>query len=809
MKKQIDQELKLIINHITTPKYDSVDYGVELLIKSGNKNYFEQILSNTRIINGCLIASYNYTATAPRQPYVDYALWNIIGQMPIDINVHSSLLKHNIKKVTISKYESYFDHYNKMKKFPIGLTYLNNIENLDLSDAQFDKIPIEIARLIKLKIINIKGNWLKEFPVGLCQIKTLNEINLDMNNIIEIPTEIAELSNLKYLSLKSNQIISIPSSIKYLNKLKHLFLNGNNLKELPKELFELINLTKIQLFSNSLNSIPYEINNLKNLTILNLSYNNLKTIPKLNLLSLKVLCLSSNKFETVGSEVSGLLGLEKLDLENNRELKFIEPDITALNNLKELNLCMMPQLLPKPYARYILGRDKIEIYFSKINNYYKLDNPFKAVAKENNIKAKKSKYNSSFHYRENDEVPPKGTESIISNLSNYFDSRDINTIDVGINLMTNLANQSVYNYIFGKWKIVNGELDDDSYNNGYVFNYDYKKYIVFKLLSTKNNDIKIIRNITIENITKLKYDFSRGRYPDFLFTFYNLNTVNFDLNNLELTDSFYNLVNLKEIKLNKVSNIDNLQFDKFSDLRKLEVSDVKRKLSFSFSNMSNLTELIIKDVNIRSLSILNNNMLEEITICDSKIEKIEILNCNKLKKIKFDDCYFEDGQNLSHFPELREIIINRTNISNLMSYISNCISLEIIEIHNIDGFKLDKTIANLKNLKILHLIRNRIDFIPDEIGELLNLESLSIRSNSVKKIPESLSKCRNLISLNLRCQGGTTKADNMLKDIPLEIFTIPKLNEVYVTWTSLNYRKFISKLLAADCYNKSSVITND
>lgn len=811
MKKSEQYELKTIIDLITKPNYDSIDLGVSLLIKAGKDIYFEKILKNCIIINGILIASRRFTVTATRQPFIDYALWNIIGFKPKSVVVHKSLSKASIKKVRLREYESYLHWFNKIEKFPLGITFLENIEILDFSDARIKFIPDDITRLSKLKSIDVCNNEIKKFPIFLCKIHTLESIKFSRNKIKKIPNDIIKLKNLEYLYLDYTEINTLPSGIKELQKLKCLSISNNNISEIPFEICDLVNLEKISINNSNIKSIPEAFANLQKITELDLSGNELNSIPNLHSKTIKSLNLSRNRITVLNDAIKNMFSLESLYLNENRNLNIVEPGITSLNNLKILELGKTGNLTPKPHVLYLNGRIAIEKYFNKILYHYKLRARFKG---EINIKTSLNNQQIKYRpYKDVNKKPAKEIEGVFSSLSNYFNSRELDIVDIGINLMTSIANDSIYNYVFGKCKIIEGELTYMYDYTGFEFHhYSCRNYILLKLLSSKNDNIKIQRNISVDNIQTLVYvvnDFFEKRYPDFIFTFYNLIKVDFSFNNLNLHSDIYKLSKLQKMRLNKVRNLDEIIFDKFPDLKILTLEKSDSTSCLIFENIRNLEEFTIYDVSSKSITIKNNHNLVEISLIGLQIDNLEISNCRNLKKLTIISCQFSNGCNFSDFPKLLEFTSKKSSITRLMDFISKCSNLEKISIINTDGLVIEKSIANIKNVKILNLEDNKLDSIPQEIGELKKLEHLNVSENNLKNIPSSLAKCRNLKNLDIRFQCGKTKAENKLNHFPLELFQIKKLKIIKVSWTPLAMRRFESQICDLNLFSKSGIISNE
>jgi len=67
--------------------------------------------------------------------------------------------------------------------------------------------------------------------------------------------------------------------------------------------------------------------------------------------------------------------------------------------------------------------------------------------------------------------------------------------------------------------------------------------------------------------------------------------------------------------------------------------------------------------------------------------------------------------------------------------------------------KLPQEIGELKNLEILDLGRNRIDYFPPQIKHLTKLRILKLEYNSIKEIPSFISDLLNLEEINIKANG--------------------------------------------------------
>jgi Leucine-rich repeat (LRR) protein len=807
MKALERKQYQEIINLILKTDYDLIDEGISLLVKNGNKEFFELILNNCRIKEGILIASVRFTLPSPKQPYIDYALWNVIGYAPDNINVHRSLKKKNIKHVKLSSYESFSYNFHAICKFPKGITKYYNLITLDLSRARVKSIPIEIEKLNKLKTIDLKFNDLKEFPIGICQIETLTSLDLFNNEIEILPDYINKLINLENLCLDDNKINKLPNGIGDLKCLNSLDLNNNDITILPNEIGELTNLEYLGLSYNKISKIPNSINNLKKLNNLELKGNKLKEIPNIKLTSLKIIDLSYNEISILSNTISNMISLECLILTGNRKLSIIENGITSLSNLNRIDLGMTGNLKPKPAALYLSSREMIDVYFKKILLYYKLIKRSKRINLETD--ENKSKLKKYIDYNNDYSKIPKKIESIINNLSNYLNSKEIDVIDVGINLVSSISNQAVYNYLFGKQILNNGEIKQYYYSNGFYYDrYNYENYIILRLILESNHSISFKRNIKLENIKTLNYNFFKERDHDFIFNLINLQTIKFNLSNNDLNKSFYRLKKLNDIELYAIKNLDEIKFDRFEELESLFIEKSSTSGNLILSNNKSLKKIKLRNIDADTLIISNNDQLEELSIITLNLKNLQITNCNKLRKLHIYNCRIKMGSEISNFPNLIKLFVRDTALMNMMNFVYSCIKLEEIELSQIKGLKLNELIGDLINLKELDLADNGINELPNNIGKLTELKKLKLQNNNLKEIPSSLANCKKLKYVDLSYQTGNTKATCSLNDIPQEIFKNKNLCNLQVSWTSMKLRKYISKLSASDIYVKSRVITN-
>ncbi len=799
-------EIKKLITH---HDYNKIDEGIELLVKSNNVLFFEKILRNCSIINGILYTGESLTVAAPRQPQIDYALWNVIGKCPINAKINKSILKNNIRNVKFRRYESYLHHYHYVERFPIGITEFKNLKKLDFSDAKISFLPKEISKLNNLSILNLTSNYIKQFQDEICNIISLKELILSNNSIKSLPEQIGNLINLEILKLDNNELKLIPDSINCLTKLKSITLNSNELKNLTNSIGSIQNIKELYLGDNRLSKLPKSINNLTKLNSLSLSNNSFVNFPLIELENLKELNLSANNLKIIPNEIRKLKNLEKLYLSGNRALGVFESGISFLDKLNTIELGTTGKLKPKPRVLYLKTRKDVKDFLLSIKFLYKIEKKIRSKKiNKSGITQHKLVSNSAETKINTKTKIYDVNDDIIANLSNYINTNEIDKVDIGLDLILSLNNQEVYNRIFNKWEIKSGRLNYIYSNDGFEFNTWYKNYCIFKLLTSADSDIVFPNKINILNLKDLDYIFREDRYPDFFTKLINLEDITLNCIGQILKDDFHSLKKLKSIELRDLKNLDEINFSAFEDLNKLELKYCKNSLVLNLSNQNNLTNLNINGCNIKNIQIENNPLLESIDFEQIDCAKLIIKNCPKLKYIRFYRSGLTPEFEFSKLNELKKLELNSSTINNFNDFISMNNHIEILSIKDCHSFEMPQSYGQLKNLKELKIERCNLKILPDLIGDLENLEILNLSNNELKSIPESLANLNKLKTIDFSWQSGYTKDSNTLNDLPLSIFKNTNLSKVKVTWPSLKMRKFESKMAAANLLERSGIISN-
>ncbi|GLU05990.1 hypothetical protein SLE2022_230600 [Rubroshorea leprosula] len=205
-------------------------------------------------------------------------------------------------------------------------------------------------------------------------------------NLVELPDEHGWVKDPKKLSLMENNILKVPLSLSpKCSTLSTLILSSNsNLSEIPESFFgEMLTLKVLDLSSTAVETLPTSISKLKNLSTLRLQLcKKLKYLPSLaNLKGLKKLDLHRAGIEVVPQGMGMLISLEYLDLLFCPNLKEIPIGLLLnLSSLQYLAVCCLRETTIVRNFQEVARLKKLETLecnFDDIQHFNSLVNKFK------------------------------------------------------------------------------------------------------------------------------------------------------------------------------------------------------------------------------------------------------------------------------------------------------------------------------------------------------------------------------------------------------------------------------------------------
>ncbi|NUT76072.1 serine/threonine-protein kinase [Pseudomonas sp. C1C7] len=165
---------------------------------------------------------------------------------------------------------------------------LAGVTRLDLS-CGLTEFPREIFDLAdSLEVLNLSGNALSRLPDDLHRLTRLRILFCSDNQFTELPACIGQCAALTMVGFKANRIEHVPAAA-LPPLLRWLILTDNCVESLPNELGERPHLQKLMLAGNRLTCLPESLRNCHRLELIRIAANQLSALPEW-LLSLPSLC---------------------------------------------------------------------------------------------------------------------------------------------------------------------------------------------------------------------------------------------------------------------------------------------------------------------------------------------------------------------------------------------------------------------------------------------------------------------------------------------------------------------------------------
>ncbi len=155
---------------------------------------------------------------------------------------------------------------------------LSGITRLDLSEG-LDTFPPEIFALAdSLEVLNLSGNRLDRLPEDLPRLGKLRILFCSHNAFTELPAVLGRCPRLEMVGFKANRIRSLPAEA-LPPRLRWLTLTDNRLEHLPPEIGRCAALQKLLLAGNRLQALPDTLAACQGLELLRISANQLTGLP--------------------------------------------------------------------------------------------------------------------------------------------------------------------------------------------------------------------------------------------------------------------------------------------------------------------------------------------------------------------------------------------------------------------------------------------------------------------------------------------------------------------------------------------------
>lgn len=217
------------------------------------------------------------------------------------------------------------------------------LELLDLHGNALSTIPIGLRRLERLTTLNLSHNRLDNSVFDVIpQIELLKELRLGDNAISgHLPLAVAELPYLEVLELQGNRLLGLPEALRGLVNLRVLNVSSNQLTDLPMEALQQVPLQELDASNNALIGSLFplgtsvEHRTLRSLNVANNSLAALTFMEQSDLPLLQTLNITNNHLTALQS-LRGCPGLITLAAGENK-ISEIPDGFAELSRLRHVN----------------------------------------------------------------------------------------------------------------------------------------------------------------------------------------------------------------------------------------------------------------------------------------------------------------------------------------------------------------------------------------------------------------------------------------------------------------------------------------
>jgi len=326
----------------------------------------------------------------------------------------------------------------------------------------------------------------------------------------------------------------------------------------------------------------------------------------------------------------------------------------------------------------------------------------------------------------------------ISKIKKFLVSRDLDQIDMGIELLVSLNNKELFESLLHDCKIT---ISDDSYKNqklvcnktftGSGPAQPYLNYSLFNVIANAPADVKMDDSIQIQNITDLDTDtFSLkdgwSRFKRFLNfeKFTSLKSLrvdfgDFDINGVNLDEVFKNDYVIELLVKNPSES--GKWIKNFTQIKSLTFKSSEGIKDFeNFKLLENLEYLNLSSGGVKNLNFIKS--------C-SKLKEIE-LSIHEISSYGGNETKFENFDVVKDLKNLENLYIKGLTSNLDLSVINSCKKLKLLSIESNQGSSdtdnIDLSVLNNKNIEILIYGGNvsEVDGSFTEIGGIKGLKKL-------------------------------------------------------------------------------------